>query len=167
MRDAVQYSPRVAGSVTRYHTWPTIQHQTVADHTFHVLRIWMQLWGAPRAEVTEYILCHDMGEISTGDIPFGAKRKSSRLKQLADELEDEHQTKMWGSLGTAEITDDERRRAKICDLLEMWEFGRTEIALGNRLAGPIVEDTWHAVVSLARESELDLIMERVEGGTRW
>lgn len=165
--DDVMWSPRMAGSIKRYHTWPTIQQQTVADHSFHVLRIWMQLWGAPRAEVTEYIICHDMGEMGPGDIPFGGKRRSQLLKQASDDLSAATMSQMWGDFGVVKLSDDERRRAKICDLLEMHEFGRCELALGNRLAEPVITDTWGAIEKIATEHEIEHIVSSLSGGWKW
>lgn len=166
--DEIIYSPRIASMLERYHTWPTIQRQTIADHTFNILRIWVQLWGAPRSEVTESIVAHDMGEMGPGDVPFGGKRRSPELKKLVDELEEEHQNRMWGSIGCVELTDNERRRIKLCDLLEMWEFGKIEENLGNMFAQPIVDDVWRAVVDIASNEELEKIMETlVRGGHRW
>lgn len=146
-RNSIVSSPRMAGGVLRYHTWPTLQQQTVADHTFHVLRIYMALWGSPSSAVTEYIIRHDLGEIGTGDLPFPVKRENHKLKTIMDDLEG----RTLESMGYDEavvLDSDTLRRIKICDLLEMYEFGIIERSMGNRLATPIINDTFVGVLSL-------------------
>lgn len=138
-RSKVLLSPRLAGQVKRYHTWPTIQTQTNADHTFNVLLIWYRIWGPPVSEVTAIVLWHDLGEIAAGDPPFPAKANNPTFKAAHDHEELKAITAMGGP--TYLLHADDKRRLKVCDLLEMFEFGLHEYYLGNQFAFPIIRDT--------------------------
>ena len=129
-------SPRLAGQVKRYHTWPVLRPQTVAEHAWRVATLYCEVWGTPRAEVLYWCLHHDSGELLAGDVPFHGKRHSTALAEAVNAVERD------GLVATGLVmpllTDDELRRAKAADLLEMWEFGRQEMTMGNRYAEPIV-----------------------------
>jgi hypothetical protein len=47
-----------------------------------------------------------------------------------------------------DISDDERKRIKVCDLLEMMIFGLVEREMGNLLAIPIIQRTKTAALVL-------------------
>jgi hypothetical protein len=51
-----------------------------------------------------------------------------------------------GLIATSLLDDHWRQRVKLCDVLEMWEFGQDEVALGNRFAAPIVRE-WRSSAS--------------------
>lgn len=144
MSDSVTGSLRHAGGVERYHTWPTIRKQTVADHTYHVLRIFYQIFGPPSAEVTSYILFHDSPEVKYGDPPFPAKQNNPELKRVYTELEADYYGEMFGFDHVHLVTVDDKIKVKVCDLLEMWEFGVVELRMGNQYAVPIIERTLEA-----------------------
>lgn len=135
----VQNDFRQAGRVARYHCWPTIQRQSVAEHTWQMLRIYYQIWGPPPEDVTVQILCHDVGELHIGDVPFQSKAKSKVLHAELDRLEREAVELLAGPIDAT--SPKFQRRIKICDILEMWEFGHTEELLGNKFAHPITADT--------------------------
>lgn len=140
-RTKVMTSARVAGGVVRYHTWPTILNQTVADHTWHVMRIWWTLFGPMPPHVSTYLLWHDAGELFTGDLPFPIKSQNQHLKGQLDFLEEEGLLRIGGPMRPVkELSPAEKSRTKVCDLIEMMEYGRHEMTLGNRFAQPIVDD---------------------------
>lgn len=153
-RQSILTSSRLALLVKRYHTWPVLREQSVGEHTCQIFRIWWLTWGPPRPEVTTAILWHDAGEIGGGDVPFPAKRNDPLLKSAHDAVEDKAVLAMTGSElvfdQCAELTDSERIRIKICDLLEMHEYGKQEMMMGNRMAEPIVLDTFEAIRELER-----------------
>jgi 5'-deoxynucleotidase YfbR-like HD superfamily hydrolase len=145
-RGEITSSARLAGQVLRYHTWPTHRQQTVGEHVWQVMRIYVHLFGSPASETWEYILHHDTGEIVTGDIPFPLKSENHDLKVIMDKLEDAALEKMPGVYqGSWNISAHTKWKVKICDLLEMMEFGLQEEALGNRFAAPITKATAEAV----------------------
>lgn len=165
----VNQSPRFASMVMRYHTWPTIQQQTNADHSFNVLRIYCEIYGPPEPEVTLRIVQHDLGEIVTGDAPFPIKRDNPVLKAEHDRLEDQALEEM-GFMEEPDLDEEQARRVKVCDLLEMHEFGRVEVAMGNLLAYPIIEVTQEAAWSMIRDEDEKLrivdYLSRSVGGIR-
>jgi hypothetical protein len=141
--DAVHQSLRVAGSVIRYHTWPTLTKQTVADHTFHFMVIYHFIF----AGITDfdwddatvaYILKHDMGEQRVGDLPYPSKKNDPIL---AARIEMAETTALLGYDWPVsdEILPWQKVACKICDLLEMADFALHEMALGNKYAEPIYQ----------------------------
>ena len=151
-REDVLTNSRLAGQVERYHTWPTIRKQTVAEHTWQILRIYLELFGVD-ADVWKYILHHDSGEIRTGDLPFPLKSQNPDLKKIMDDLEDDALAAM--GVGTIPLTSEQKWRIKVCDLLEMLEFGLQEMVLGNRLAEPIIKGTSSNLRQLCENMEMD------------
>lgn len=146
-RAQILASAYLAGRVERYHTWPTICHQTVGEHTWQILRLYCQIFGPPAPAVTEAIVWHDAGELVTGDPPFPVKARNPVLKAEFDRIEAEAVVAMGGV--TPHLYDGEDRvRIKCCELLEMHEYGRHEVLMGNRYAEPIVEDTLAALEEL-------------------
>lgn len=147
--DQILRCQRYAGMVKRYHTWPTITTQTNAEHSWHVARIYIQLFGLPSQDIFYYIQFHDAGEIKWGDLPYPAKSNNPEIKKAFDETEDMALREMGVQLSP--LFPEEKARIKIADLLEMWEYGQHEMALGNRLAFPIVERTAQHIGKLAIE----------------
>lgn len=139
---------RFSGLVKRYHTWPTIQQQNVAEHTWQVMRIYVQVFGLPNSVVWFYMLHHDSPEVFTGDPPFPIKRDNPDLKFQYDRLEADF-VRDHGLIRSEEISTDDRTRVKVCDLLEMWEFGLVEERMGNRLAENITVRTLTNVLAMA------------------
>jgi len=142
-RSTILRTPRFAYGVRRYHTWPVIQVQTVADHTAQCLRIYLQIFRVVPPEVTAYLLWHDAGELVTGDLPFPVKARNPNLKQECDAIEARAVIEMGGKCPT--LTEPVKNRVKIVDLIEMGEFGLVELRYGNTFAQPIVDDIFTAV----------------------
>lgn len=129
--------------VKRYHTWPTVQQQTVADHTWQVMRIYCEVFGAPDHTIWEYLLWHDAGEIVTGDLPFPIKAENPAIKARTDALERKW---LWDTVKYSEkVTDYDKVACKVCDLIEMYEFGVAEISMGNIYGFEIRDDCRRAV----------------------
>lgn len=142
-RDQIYSSPSLCGLVCRYHTWPTISHQTVAAHCWRVATLYCEVFGIPRAEVFFYILHHDSGELWGGDIPFTVKDRTPGMREASNVAEQEGLRRLGITMPV--LTTEEWARIKIADILEMWEFGRHEMRLGNAYAQPIVNDTAETV----------------------
>lgn len=147
-RDMVRTDVRQAGNVQRYHTWPVHHRQTVAHHSWNMARVLLDIWPDAPREAIIYAIYHDVGEVGTGDVPFPIKRENPDLKVIMDRLEDAVLREMgvqMPDVGTWSW------RLKVCDLLEMWEFGMDEVLMGNSMAWPIVDRTL-AVVEKMLES---------------
>lgn len=125
-------SARDAGNIKRYHSWPTLQTQTNAHHSWNVIRIYFELFGQPSQKMFTYLTYHDVGELDTGDISFVVKRKTPIIKELLAPTENKAIERL--SRGYAKfdmLSDVEKIQAKICDLVEMLEFSLEECRLGN------------------------------------
>jgi 5'-deoxynucleotidase YfbR-like HD superfamily hydrolase len=152
-RDDVRFNPRLAGLVKRYHTWPVLQPQTVAEHTWQVLRIWYSIWGAPSREVFSVLLWHDAGEVANGDLPFPAKSENPALKEIMDGLEHHALIRMGGGrVLPPDLSPKQNLAIKVCDLIEMLEYGMHERRLGNVYAEPIVADVGEALLALRKKA---------------
>lgn len=155
-RRSIMTSLRMAGEVRRYHTHPVLRQQSVAEHTWQMMAIWVQIWGHMPPQVSTAILLHDTPEVQTGDIPFGIKRDHSALRLALEEIELEVHNSLTGTLwGDAidHLTDSQRSRIKACDLLEMLEFGAHEVHMGNRHGQAIVDAISEALVMRFEMSE--------------
>ena len=142
IREQITNSSRLSASVKRYHTWPTLTQQTVAEHSYHVMRIFVEYMTKDfifSGEIAKCILFHDIGEMATGDIPFPVKSNNPELKVILDRLEENHRHTL--DLPEVRLSQDTVTAIKICDLLEMAEFGLHELRLGNQYAKPIIENT--------------------------
>jgi len=147
---------RASGAVSRYHTWPTLKQQTVADHTWNVLRIYERLFGAPEPYIFQHILYHDAAEVITGDIPFEIKRKNKDFKDAYDEVEKSANEMLGLSRTLLGLAPLDAAKVKFCDLQEMAEFAIIEMEMGNRLARPIFDNIIKAQKALL---EKDILVE--------
>lgn len=132
----VYANSRFAGLVERYHTWPVLRKQTVGEHTWQVMRIWWKIFGPMTAEESTFLLWHDAGELRSGDPPGMVKQENPMLKEAYDVLERDGLIRMGGPY-QQDVSECTRLRAKICDLIDVWELALGEIMQGNRLAQPI------------------------------
>ena len=136
------FCPRRAGQVTRYHTWPRIKDQNVGEHTWQVMRILLMIWpDAPRWLIV-HAMFHDLGEVGAGDMPYPAKQSSPQLKRSMDNLEAtvvEIMSRNWNFNFIDPTLNDsipatDLKIFKLCELVEMWEWGLSEHNLGNKYA---------------------------------
>lgn len=143
--EKIMSSRALASRVRRYHTVPVLHQETVGEHSHRVCTLYLQLYGTPRVEVLEYIMYHDMGEISAGDLPFNAKRDAPGIKDHMDKAEAAGLQRM--NIKMPELTDIEYARFKLCDMLQMLEFARIEMAMGNQYAQSIQDNILTALDS--------------------
>ena len=139
LREDVNQNARFAGQVLRYHTWPVFRQQSVGEHTWQCLRIYLKIFGNLPSEVAQYLVWHDAGELAVGDPPFPVKAKNPILKEQYDRLENEAVLNMGGV--PCPLPSALKDRAKFVDLYEMYEFGMTELLMGNQYAHPIIDGT--------------------------
>jgi 5'-deoxynucleotidase YfbR-like HD superfamily hydrolase len=138
----IKTNPRLAGLVKRWHTWPVIREQTVAEHSWQTQRIYLELFKGMDSCVWEYILYHDCGEIATGDIPYPVKSLNPQLKGIIDKMEQEALSAMKITLPSISLL--QHKRFKLAHMLEMWEYAWEEHARGNKFAFPIITRTLEA-----------------------
>lgn len=143
--DMVTLNHRLAGDVIRYHTWPTLDNQTIAHHTWNLIRIYCQVFGLPRSEMFYFLMFHDTPEIKTGDMPSYTKLQYPEFRELFDKAESVAAAEM--NLILPDISEDEFMRFKVCDMLERFEFAFMEYMKGNRLIEPVFATFWKDVDS--------------------
>jgi 5'-deoxynucleotidase YfbR-like HD superfamily hydrolase len=133
-RHITQYA-RYAGEVLRWHCWPNTTPQTTGQHTWHVMRIYTEMFGLMAPDVSYYILHHDSGELNTGDLAHHVKAHNPELKKAMDTAERQG-LEMIGIMLPL-LTLREQLRIKACDLLEMAEYAVEEQLRGNQLMRPV------------------------------
>lgn len=137
--------PRSAGRVTRFHTWERIREQSVAEHTWNVLRILLAIWPDCPREVLVEVMFHDVGERVSGDAPYPTKAENPALKREMDRLEDAGRLAMtrWGVVAHMPLTEEAHAIFKMAEFIEMWEYALDEVALGNASC-VLIRDRCHA-----------------------
>jgi 5'-deoxynucleotidase YfbR-like HD superfamily hydrolase len=140
--DPVRLDTRLAGQIKRYHNWPTIGTQTIAEHTWNMLRIYMCVTESINPAVVYFITFHDIGEHESGDMPYPIKKNNPDLKEIMDRIEWEslaRQFEYWGNTLSMAISKEDRQFVKQIEMMEMAEFGMDQLCLGNN-HGFIVAD---------------------------
>jgi 5'-deoxynucleotidase YfbR-like HD superfamily hydrolase len=140
--DSIRLDTRLAGQVKRYHTWPVLREQSIAEHCWQLMRIYMATVPDMDPNMVAHIMLHDIGEHFTGDIPYPVKSQNEGLKVVMDHLERKSQTaqlEYWDSFHKILLTNADRDLFKQIELMEMAEFGIGEVLLGNN-HGFIVAD---------------------------
>lgn len=128
---------RMAGRVTRYHTWPLVTRQDISQHSWQVWRIVRAIFGSEIPwDVTEQIMLHDVGELRTGDAPYPIKRDNPDLKAIMDRLEDKALAEQAVKLQP--LSALWRWRIKVAHTIEMMELGMDELAAGNHFGSTII-----------------------------
>lgn len=139
---------REGGHVRRVHTRPILGHYDVAQHTFGVLSLIMELHPEPSVDLVRATLWHDVPERWSGDCPAPAKWSSPRLVEGLSEVDDKVCARLWGTLAQAPwhgLTRDESRWLKACDLTEFWLWAHEQRVMGNGYAPDMiknVQDFW-------------------------
>jgi 5'-deoxynucleotidase YfbR-like HD superfamily hydrolase len=148
-RADVMHSWYLASLVERYHTWPTIRTETVAEHSHGVAMLYVRLFasdpddvlrnGAAHLRATRWILENDLAELWSGDAPFPVKVRFPHMKAAHTEVEREANVAL--GVRVPEFTEETVARIKACDLLQMHLFGLHEVRMGNSYARPIMHDS--------------------------
>lgn len=133
----IRTDPRLAGEVSRYHTWPHLRQQSVAEHSWQVMRIVLTIYPMAPRDLLIHCMAHDVGEIGTGDIPYPIKKENPDLKEIMDELEAETLSAMtlkWNFPSGAALSPEEKLIFKLAEFIEMWEWALKEQLFGNEFA---------------------------------
>ena len=163
--ESLRTDPRMAGRVTRYHTWPRLREQSVGEHTWQLMRILDCVWPEMPVRVWRTVLWHDVGEIATGDMPYPVKRNNTILGREMDRLEHEAIEKIlekWRPTGELlALKGDERTIVKTCELVEMWEWGLEETAMGSRFGRIVADRCQPAAYEMCRRIEDGTVRTRL------
>lgn len=135
-----------AGETRRFHTWPVLRTQNVADHSWHVAMLGFMLYGQEAPGITPAfmlaLLTHDMAECQMGDIPSPAKRRMDTLLELADKdttfrqqwsAAEQEVSSKYGMDWEKFLDAEEQRRFKLVDNMEGAMYCVRERMLGNKL----------------------------------
>lgn len=144
----IRLDTRLAGQLRRYHTWPIIGEQTIAEHTWNVMRIYMSVCEDIDPKVVYYIQFHDIGENAVGDLPFPVKRDNQSLKEVVDNIEDISrvmQLEYWDAFREVFLGEENKTLCKSIELIEMAEFGLDQMNLGNHHGCIIADRCLHSV----------------------
>jgi len=137
----ITFDPRAVGEVVRYHTWSTHHKQSVGEHSWQILRILLTIWpGAPRRMMIHTVK-HDMGEMM-GDIAYPFKQLVPELKHGSVKAEEHVMREMAKTIGiprnSGSLSRYEYVVFKLCEHIEMWEYGLHEMNMGNKYGEIIV-----------------------------
>ena len=140
---------RKGGVTRRLHTVPMLGSQTVAQHSWGVAVLLVQLHPNPSLQLLKAALWHDVAEAWVGDVPATAKwrwRPLAHQVAFAElEIEDE--------LGIrVNLTDKEHQWLNGCDILELALTCYDQLRLGNRNFGVILQRCHNYVAE--KQSEL-------------
>lgn len=134
---------RNAGETRRFHGWPVLRPQSVAEHSFHVTMILHVLYGQSESGLRVVLLLaaltDDLAEWITGDPPSPFTRAmEKRLPGFRDtrkEVENEVLASValdWAKF----LTDEEKRMLKFADYVDGAMYCIRERAMGNKLISP-------------------------------
>lgn len=131
---------RHAGETRRFHTWPVLRQQNVAEHSWHVAQLLFLMYGGQEPGITIALLMagltHDMAECQVGDIPSPAKRAmSSTFPNFREKWGEMEQRILHGYEMDWEgaLSNEEKRRLKLADVMEGALYCVRERAMGNTL----------------------------------
>lgn len=118
------------GQIRRFHSWPTIGQETVAEHSYYVCMLVLALTdGKASSNLLKAALFHDLAEQATGDIPATTKWANPLLKANLDAIEEIFEAK-W-NIAIA-LPEDDKLVLKWSDMLALLFYCKQQRDLGNR-----------------------------------
>jgi 5'-deoxynucleotidase YfbR-like HD superfamily hydrolase len=132
--DPVRLDIRLSGQIQRYHVWPTIGKQTIAEHCWQILRIYCIVIDKIDPHMVMHAMFHDIGEMFTGDTPYPIKSENHELKKQLDYFEERSrlsQLEYWSAFRQVYLSEEDKLLFKQIELIEMAEFGMDQMCLGN------------------------------------
>jgi 5'-deoxynucleotidase YfbR-like HD superfamily hydrolase len=133
--DVFVHDPRRAGDVKRYHAQTHVVTQTVASHSWNLVRIATTIWPDIPRHIILYCIYHDIAEGCVGDLPYTTKLRSKVIKDEIDGLESESilaMSKIWQTPILPALTNEEKKFVKAVEYVEFAEYSWVEKNLGNR-----------------------------------
>jgi 5'-deoxynucleotidase YfbR-like HD superfamily hydrolase len=138
---------RNGGETRRYHTWPVLRTQTVAEHSFHVAMLYSLMAGAHEPTPDEPVslgaaglmaaLTHDLAEWEMGDLPAPIKRQlpdynGRTFREIWGGME-EDRLQAKGLDWAHALHPLELRWLKLADAMDGCLYCVRERAMGNKL----------------------------------
>lgn len=125
--------------IIRYNTVPKISNESVAEHTFFVSAIVLQLhkyysFNLEKALVMSIV--HDYCETHISDVPRNVKNKYARLREVLAEVESGVWKDIYPEYAPFVEELEERKTVEskivnIADLLSVAQYSNAEVKLGN------------------------------------
>lgn len=119
-----------AGRVKRWHAFPIIGEQNVADHSWGVALIVAEIAEEHLSvNLMRAALTHDAAELYTGDVPYQTKKRWPHLADALDKCETDVERAHnidWI------LTEKQREILKWADMFELMLFAEAQADLGNR-----------------------------------
>ncbi len=140
-----------SGSVTRWHTYPEVPAQSLADHHGRVAQIVLFFWPNCEASLLYAALHHDCGELIVGDVPKPRKDDDPELAALLHLREAVARAEMG-----IDVIDHNDPRLIFADLLEAYSY----VALtSHHLLG---EPAWvRAIATLGEMADMLNVSQRL------
>lgn len=144
---------RMLSRVRRWGIVPTIQSQSVAEHSFYVALMASRLaalirWQATNQDLfnlNRWALLHDSLEAATGDIPTPVKKHLTELKSAEHKLMSEMGTEFTRLRSQVERAEASKwveiaEIVSFADSVEALAFLHTEHMLGNKAVGQVAAE---------------------------
>lgn len=126
-----------AGRVKRYHVETIIGEQTVADHSWGVANLLLEIFkDFVSRDLLLAALWHDVPERTTGDTPATAKWLSYTLRSVLENLEEEIIKQKLPDY--PDLFDDQKLMLKIADISELIYFCTRQVRMGNVYCDEII-----------------------------
>ena len=125
---------RGGGAVQRAHTIRHTGSYSNAEHSWGVAMLMWYFFQSDFKRLAIFALCHDVPECLVGDVPSTAK-DSATQDGLEDSINEE-----FGLPGLNMMGIREHAILKLCDRLELYIWGKEQLALGNQYAMEIVSN---------------------------
>ena len=156
--------------ITRYSNVPRVRDESVAEHSFFVASIAMQLMDkfpdADRAKVIGMATIHDWAEAHVDDVAHDVKRDYPKVGRALKDAEAKVM-KRYG-IWAQELYEEyekgvslEARIVKYCDIKQCVQYLQTEVDMGNKYMQPLLDDSQdllqsYEIVPMARQTVMEL-----------
>lgn len=133
--------PRAGLELVRYHSWRVLHSQSNGEHSAQIMRILLTVWPDCPRRMLVHAVTHDIGEMA-GDIQYPFKKIVPGLKECMDACEEHVKSGMRVAIGMpphVTLSQYELDVFKLCEFIDMWEYGLREQNLGNRYGQVIAQ----------------------------
>lgn len=130
---------REAGQVQRCHCIPHYGSYDIAQHSYHMAMLLMQLHPAPSKWLYEAILLHDVLERWTGDSPAMIKLFFPEIRTSIKKSEEWLKVKV--GIVEPSLNEEERDWIKALDNIEFFLWCEDQIGMGSQVAALKKEET--------------------------
>lgn len=124
---------RASGRVDRWHTFPKLGSQSVADHVGQCLNLLFLLNEEPSMRLIKAMTWHDSAELRCGDVPAPVKRNNSDLRKALFVAEEGFYEEMRIDDTMNSLTQEDHAWLRSIDVLELIMWSRDQSLLGNQL----------------------------------